>query len=58
MLKWAIILLVLSMIAGALGFSGISATLKRISLVLFAIFILLFMLFIALAIGAGELLMS
>ena len=38
MLKWAIIFLVISLIAGALGFSGVARGAKTIALVLFGIF--------------------
>lgn len=39
MLKYAVIFLVISIIAGALGFMNISALARRISLVLFGIFL-------------------
>jgi uncharacterized membrane protein YtjA (UPF0391 family) len=41
MLKFAIIFLVISLIAGALGLTNVSVTAKRISMVLFALFFLL-----------------
>jgi uncharacterized membrane protein YtjA (UPF0391 family) len=41
MLKYAIIFLVISMIAGAMGFFNVSAVARRISFVLFGIFIAL-----------------
>lgn len=47
MLKWAIIFFVISLIAGALGFTGISETAGRIAKVLFFIFLLLFLLAVA-----------
>ena len=58
MLKWAIIFLVISLIAGALGFSGIAAGAARISKILFAIFFALFpiVLVFALLAGAGAVL--
>ncbi|MGZ8324246.1 MAG: DUF1328 domain-containing protein [Rhodoplanes sp.] len=37
MLKWAVILLVVSVIAGALGFSGIAAGARKIALILFGV---------------------
>lgn len=39
MLKYAVIFLIVSMIAGALGFMNISALARRISLVLFGLFL-------------------
>lgn len=41
MLRWALIFLVLALIAGALGFGGIYATAKAIAGVLFVIFLVL-----------------
>jgi uncharacterized membrane protein YtjA (UPF0391 family) len=43
MLKWAVFLLVLSLIAGAMGFANISEIAKRISIVLFTVFFLMFL---------------
>ena len=45
MLKWAIIFLVISVIAGALGMTPIARGARTISLVLFGIAIVLFLLF-------------
>ncbi len=55
MLKWAIIFLVVSLIAGALGFTGVAAGAARISKILFALFLALFVIVLLLAWGAGEL---
>ena len=38
MLRWAIICLVISLVAGALGFTGISGFAKRLSMIFFALF--------------------
>jgi uncharacterized membrane protein YtjA (UPF0391 family) len=46
MLKWAIIFLVISLIAGALGMTPIARGAATISKVLFAIAIILFLLFV------------
>ena len=46
MLKWAIIFLVISLIAGALGLTPIARGAATISKVLFAIAIILFLLFV------------
>lgn len=43
MFKWAVLFLVLSLVAGALGFANISEIAKRISMVLFALFFLMFL---------------
>ncbi|KLK94739.1 membrane protein [Microvirga vignae] len=55
MLKWALIFLVVSLIAGALGFTGVASGAKTIAKILFALFLLGFILLILLAWGAGEL---
>jgi len=44
MLRWALILLVLALIAGIMGFGGIAATAVGIAKILFWIFIALFLL--------------
>ena len=54
MLKWAVIFLVISLIAGALGFTGIAAGAARLSKILFAIFFGLFLLVIVVALLLGE----
>jgi uncharacterized membrane protein YtjA (UPF0391 family) len=43
MLKWAILFLVLSLIAGAMGFANVSMIAKRIAMVLFTLFFLMFL---------------
>ena len=52
MLKWAIIFLVISLIAGAFGFTGIARGAATIAKVLFAIFLILFVVFLILAFTA------
>jgi len=54
MLKWAIIFLVISLVAGALGFTGIAVGAARISKILFAIFLAIFVILLVLALLAGE----
>ena len=54
MLKLAIIFLVISLIAGALGFTGLSQGAARISKILFAIFFVIFIVLVALAFGIGS----
>ncbi|WP_210497401.1 DUF1328 domain-containing protein [Microvirga antarctica] len=55
MLKWALIFLVISLIAGGLGFTGVASGAKSISKILFGLFLAMFILLILLAWGAGEL---
>ncbi|MXQ11497.1 DUF1328 domain-containing protein [Microvirga makkahensis] len=55
MLKWALIFLVVSLIAGALGFTGVASGAKTIAKILFALFLLVFVILVLLAWGAGEL---
>lgn len=63
MLKYAIFFLVVSMLAGAMGFMNISAVARRISFVLFGIFlalaglVLLFFILLDKATSQGALLM-
>ena len=57
MFKWAIIFLVISLIAGALGLTNISQFAKRVSMILFALFFLMFLallLFAWLVLGAID----
>jgi uncharacterized membrane protein YtjA (UPF0391 family) len=54
MLKWAIIFLVISLIAGALGFSGVARGAATIAKVLFGIFLILFVIFLLLAFFAVD----
>jgi uncharacterized membrane protein YtjA (UPF0391 family) len=50
MLKWALIFLVIALIAGALGFGGIAGAAMGIAKFLFFLFLVLFVLFIALGV--------
>jgi uncharacterized membrane protein YtjA (UPF0391 family) len=54
MLKYAVIFLIISLIAGALGFTSVSVVAKRISMVLFALFFLLFLAVVGFAFLIGE----
>jgi uncharacterized membrane protein YtjA (UPF0391 family) len=58
MLKWAILFLIISLVAGALGFTGLSATAARISKILFAIFFALFLIVVLIGVMAGNFLLS
>ncbi|WP_183855424.1 DUF1328 domain-containing protein [Prosthecomicrobium pneumaticum] len=53
MLKYALIFLVISLIAGAIGLTGVSAVARRISFVLFGIFLV-----IAIVVGAFVLFLA
>lgn len=53
MLKFAIIFLIISLIAGAVGMTGVSTVARRISFVLFGIFLVM-----AIAVGAFVLLLA
>ena len=52
MLKWALIFLVISLIAGAFGFTGIARGAATIAKVLFGLFLILFLIFLILALTA------
>ena len=43
MFRWAVICLVISLIAGGLGLTGVSLFVRRLSLILFALFFLGFL---------------
>ena len=55
MLKWALIFLVVSLVAGALGFTGVASGAKTLAKILFGLILLGFLILILLAWGAGEL---
>ncbi|MDF2619650.1 MAG: hypothetical protein K0S00_2309 [Xanthobacteraceae bacterium] len=50
MIKFAVISLIVSIIAGAVGFTNVSAVARRISLLLFGLFFLGFLLLIGFAV--------
>lgn len=54
MLRWALIFLVISIIAAAFGFGGISAAAAGIAKVLFYIFVALFVASLLLALFIGR----
>jgi uncharacterized membrane protein YtjA (UPF0391 family) len=54
MLKWALIFLVISLVAGALGFSGVARGAASIAKILFGIFLAIFVVLLLLALLAGE----
>jgi uncharacterized membrane protein YtjA (UPF0391 family) len=55
MLKWAVIFLLIAIVAGIFGFTGVEEASASIAKVLFGIFMVLFLgaIFIGLAIGRG-----
>jgi uncharacterized membrane protein YtjA (UPF0391 family) len=54
MFKYAVIFLIISLVAGALGFTNASTIARRISLILFALFFLLFLAVVGFALLVGE----
>lgn len=58
MLKFAILSLVVSLLAGAIGLTTISTIAQRISLVLFGLFFLGFLLLLALALFIDKLMQT
>jgi uncharacterized membrane protein YtjA (UPF0391 family) len=54
MLKYAIIFLIISLVAGALGFFNVSVIARRISMVLFALFFLIAAAIFGMVVLIGE----
>ena len=54
MLKWALIFFIVSLVAGGLGFTGISKATGGIARILFFIFVAIFLIFLVLGLMAGE----
>jgi uncharacterized membrane protein YtjA (UPF0391 family) len=54
MLKWALIALVISLIAGALGFTGISEAAARVAKFLFAVFLVIAIAVVLIAFAIGQ----
>ena len=54
MLYWALMFLVVALIAGVLGFSGVAVAGAGISKVLFVVFLVLFLFSFVAHIGAGR----
>jgi uncharacterized membrane protein YtjA (UPF0391 family) len=48
-LRWAVICLVISLVAGGLGFTGISGFAKRLSMIFFALFFIGFLILLGFA---------
>jgi len=54
MLKWALIFFVVSLVAGALGFTNVSSATAGVAKILFGIALIIFLVFLVLALLAGE----
>lgn len=54
LLKWALILFIISLIAGGLGFSGVSQATGGIARILFFIFIVLFVILLIAGLTVGK----
>lgn len=54
MLRWALIFFVISLVAGALGFTGISAGAGRIARILFGFFLVIAILVVVAALVLGQ----
>ena len=54
MLKWALIFFVISLVAGALGFSGISSAARGIAKILFFVFLAICVILLILALAVGQ----
>jgi uncharacterized membrane protein YtjA (UPF0391 family) len=54
LLKWALILFVVSIIAGGLGFSGVSSATGGLAKILFYIFIVLFLILLVAGLTIGH----
>lgn len=54
MFKYAVIFLIISLIAGAFGLTNVSQVAKRVSMVLFAMFFLVFLALVALPIWPAR----
>jgi uncharacterized membrane protein YtjA (UPF0391 family) len=58
MFKWAVIFLIIALVAGALGLTNLSALAKRISMILFALFFLLAAIVFGIAFLVGDALIN
>lgn len=54
LLKWALIAFVISLIAGALGFTGIASGARSLSRILFGIFLALAIVIVIVAVAIGQ----
>jgi len=54
MLRWALIFLIIALIAGAFGFTGVAAGAVTIARVLFGIFLVVFVVLLVMGLMAGR----
>ncbi len=54
MLKWALIFFVVSLVAGAFGFTGIAAGAGRIARILFGLFLVVAVVIVVIAVAIGQ----
>ncbi|GEP05485.1 DUF1328 domain-containing protein [Methylobacterium oxalidis] len=54
LLKWALIAFVISLIAGALGFTGIASGAASLARILFGLFLVLAILIVVIAFAIGQ----
>lgn len=54
LLKWALICLLISLVAGTFGYTGLARGAGQLSKILFVIFLVLFVVILILALTAGE----
>ncbi|MBV9078002.1 MAG: DUF1328 domain-containing protein [Methylobacteriaceae bacterium] len=54
MLKWALIFFIVSLVAGALGFTGIASGARRIAQLLFALFLIIAVVVVVIAFAIGQ----
>jgi len=54
MLKLAVIFLIISLIAGALGFTGVAQGARRISIIIFVLALTIFAVLVVLALALGS----
>jgi uncharacterized membrane protein YtjA (UPF0391 family) len=55
LLKWALICLLISLVAGAFGYTGLARGAGQLAKILFFIFLVVFIIILILAISAGQL---
>ena len=54
LLRWALISLLISLVAGALGFSGVARGAGQLAKILFFIFLVIFVVILIMALAAGQ----
>ncbi len=54
MLKWALFFLIIALVAGAFGFTGIAAGAATIAKILFGIFLVIFLALLVFGLAAGA----